>query len=273
METLRGSDGLEWGIIFYMSEVDKIKAALSEVGTEEKAKASAWFFKTAPGQYGFGDKFIGVTLPEQRAIAKKYLNIRLSDIEILLASSIHEERMTALLILVDQFKMSLRVSPPMEEAKRGNLDQCKEIFDFYISHTKGINNWDLVDVSADKIVGGYFLTKDDPVSDAIVFLSKLAKSDNLWERRIAMVATFQFLKEKKSNMPTFEIADILISDRNDLIQKAVGWMLRESGKRISTEMLDEYLVKNYKEMGRTALRYSIEHFDASRKQQFMLGSI
>jgi 3-methyladenine DNA glycosylase AlkD len=230
----------------------RLRKELRAFGNKKKANKSSWFFKTGVGQYGYGDMFIGVTVPEQRKIAKKFRDLSLSDIKTLLKSEIHEERLTALLILVDQFE-------------KGSSTLRREIFNFYVSNTEYVNNWDLVDSSADKIVGGYLLTHPKEK-----ILSKFAHSQNMWERRIAIIATFQFLKEAKNNQLTFQIAKLLLSDRNDLIQKAVGWMLRESGKKVSEPDLKSFLNQYSRDMGRTALRYSIERLSNEDKKKYML---
>jgi 3-methyladenine DNA glycosylase AlkD len=236
-----------------MSQLNYLRQQLQEVSSEKKAKASSWFFKTGEGQYGHGDKFIGVTVPEQRKIAKKFPDLTLVDLEKLLESDIHEERLTALFILVGKYQ-------------KANEELKKLIFEFYLTHMSGVNNWDLVDSSAHKIIGDYIKDKK------ITLLLSLAKSKVLWERRVAIVATFAFLALKNSK-PTYAIADILLSDREDLIQKAVGWLLREAGKQVSEEELKAYLIKNYKNMGRTALRYAIEKFDDVERKRFLDGSV
>src|SRR5581483_3656710 len=187
---------------------------LKKLANPKKAKVLARFFKTGKGEYGVGDIFLGIQVPDSRRLAIKYKDLSVSDIQKLLQSKIHEERLIALLILVHNFI-------------KGDEQKKKEIFDFYIINTKYINNWDLVDLSADKIVGAYALDKKRDV------LYTLAKSKNMWERRIAIIATYQFIKEKKEYKDTFAIAEILLTDAHDLIQKAVGWMLREVGKRVS----------------------------------------
>lgn len=234
-----------------MSELSLLQKELIKRGTLKKAKASAWFFKTGKGQYGEGDVFIGVTVPEQRVVAKKYKDLSLTDIQKLLQRKEHEFRLTALIILVDQFKSA-------DEKKK------KVIYTFYLKNTKWINNWDLVDSSAPAIVGAFLDGKDTKP------LVRLAKSKILWERRIAMVATFYYIQRGQSKN-TFDIATLLITDRHDLIQKAVGWMLREVGKRCGRATLQEYLRKHYREMGRTALRYSIEHFSKKDRQEYLQG--
>ncbi len=237
-----------------MDDLVQLRKDLHALGNNKKAETSAWFFKTGEGQYGYGDKFIGVTLPEQRALAKKFPKLTFADIEKLLASRIHEERSVGLIILVNRYKKSDAVMK-------------KNIFDFYVEHIKAVNNWDLVDGSAPEIIGNFLLDKK------VTLILFYAKSDNIWLRRVAMVSTHMFQREKKDNKLTFQVADLLLEDKNDLIQKAVGWMLRESGKRVSEKDLEEYLSKNYKKMGRTALRYAIEKFDGDKRKAFLLGNI
>ena len=233
--------------------VQSLKSDLNKLATPQKAKASEWFFKTDPGQYGEGDQFIGVTVPEQRSIARKYKDLPLSQAEQLLKSPIHEERLVALIILVERFKSANRQS---------DQETQKEIYDFYLSHTDRVNNWDLVDLSADYIVGAYLADKPKSV------LYKLAKSKNLWERRIAMIATYYYIRQSEAKY-TLEIADVLIHDSHDLIQKAVGWMLREVGKRCSEQVLTDFLDKHAPEMPRTALRYAIERFPPEKRQKYL----
>ncbi len=232
-----------------------LKEGLRKLASPEKAKASAWFFKTGPGQYGEGDQFIGVTVPEQRQVAKKFKDLPLTDVEQLLKSPIHEERLVAIIILVDQFQKA------DENLPAGRLAQ-KEIYDFYLANTDRINNWDLVDASAEYIVGAYLLDKPREI------LYKLAKSENLWERRIAMVATFEFIKNGDSS-DALKIAQLLLTDKHDLIQKAVGWMLREVGKRCSEKDLTDFLDKHARAVPRTTLRYAIERFSEEKRQKYL----
>lgn len=216
---------------------------------KKKAKDYAWFFKTAKGEYGEGDLFLGIVVPEQRKLAKKYSNLSLNEIKGLLQSKYHEHRLTSLFILINKYKKS---GKPYK----------KEIFNTYLSNTKYINNWDLVDSSAPNIVGDYLLDKDKSI------LYKLAKSDNLWEKRISILSTFAFIKEKRFE-DTLKIAEILLKDKHDLIHKAVGWMLREIGNRdLSAE--EKFLQKQAKNMPRTMLRYAIEKFP-EEKRRFYLG--
>lgn len=219
-----------------------------------KAKIYQRFFKTGKGEYGEGDVFLGLTVPQSRTIAIQYKELAFGEIQKLLASKIHEERLIALLILVHNFNI-------------GADSLRKKIYNYYIKNTKYINNWDLVDLSADKIVGEYLLDKPKDI------LIKLARSKNIWERRIAIISTFQFIKEQKQCQWTFKISEFLLSDNHDLIQKAVGWMLREVGKRCSQEVLEGFLRKHYKQMPRTTLRYAIERFPKERQQMYLLGKI
>ncbi|MDP2632784.1 MAG: DNA alkylation repair protein [Candidatus Curtissbacteria bacterium] len=221
---------------------------LEKLKDPQRAKDSEWFFKTGPGQYGEGDIFLGITVPKQREVAKKYSDLSLSDIQKLLLSKIHEHRFVALAILVNKFK------------KADNF-QREEIFDFYIKNAKNINNWDLVDSSAPYIVGEYLAGRGKAI------LYKLAGSGNLWERRIAIVSSSGFIKRGEYE-DTFAISEILLSDSCDLIHKAVGWMLREVGKRNSGE-LEKFLKKHQKNMPRTMLRYAIERFDVNKKRFYM----
>lgn len=227
-----------------------LKAEVKSFSDSKKAKSNAWFFKTSRGQYGEGDKFVGLTVPQCRLIARKFNKLPFQEISNLLKSKIHEERLIALLILVDKFQKS---------NDRGK----SEIFDFYLKNTKCINNWDLVDLSAPKIVGDYLLNKDRSL------LYKLARSSSLWEKRISIIATFQFICLNKEFKDTFKIAEILINDPHDLIQKGVGWMLREAGKRASEKALVNFLDKNAGKMPRTMLRYSIERFPEKLRQYYL----
>lgn len=234
--------------------VEKIKEELSKFENPQKAIFLQRFFKTKEGQYGFGDKFLGVSVPVQRKIASKFKDTPLPEIDKLLNSKLHEERLVSLFILVDKFK-------------KGNEKIKEEVFNFYLSKTKNINNWDLVDSSAHKIVGEYLLKNKNEE-----LLKKLARSKNLWERRIAMIATYQFIINGNSRT-TYEIANLLLSDRHELIQKAVGWMLRETGKRVSEAELQEFLKTRYKKMPRTALRYAIERFPQEIRLKYLKGEI
>ncbi|CAG0992038.1 MAG: DNA alkylation repair protein [Candidatus Methanoperedens sp.] len=232
------------------NDFKNIKEELQEIQDPEKAKILLKFFKTGKGQYGEGDIFLGIKVPEQRKIAKKYSTIPLDDISQLLKSKFHEFRLTSLLILVLKYK-------------KEDFNGKKEIIDFYLSHMENINNWDLVDSSAPYILGDFLLDKDKSI------LYRLAKSDNLWERRTAILSTFAFIKNNKFE-DALNIAEILLFDKHDLIHKAVGWMLREIGKRDGrTE--EEFLEKHHRIMPRTMLRYAIEKFDNDKKKFYLRG--
>lgn len=234
------------------TKVESLRKDLKSKGNKEKAKIFRRFFKTGEGEYGFGDDFYGVTVPEQRATLKKYLDLSLDEIQELLDSKIHEERLTSLLILVEQFNKS------KDEVRR------KEIYEFYLKNAKKVNNWDLVDSSADDIVGGFLFGKDTAL------LKKLAKSENLWERRISIIATQFFIRNNKFE-DTFTVAEILMNDSEDLIHKAVGWMIREVGKRSLAAELG-FLNKWHKTMPRTMLRYAIEKFPEDLRQAYLAGT-
>jgi len=225
-----------------------VKKCLQKKINKEKAIFLLRFFKTQKGQYGEGDIFWGITVPEQRKIAKKFKEINFYQIQELLNDKIHECRLTGLLILIEKYKKA----DPSEQAK---------IFKLYLKNYKNINNWDLVDLSAPAIVGNYLLNKDRKI------LYRFAQSNYLWKKRIAIVATFAFIKNKQLD-DTFEIAEILLNDKHDLIHKAVGWMLREAGKRNKKAEID-FLKKYASKMPRTMLRYSIEKFSESERKKFL----
>ncbi len=230
--------------------INKIKEELQSHANLEKAKIYLRFFKTGKGHYGEGDQFIGLTMPEQRKIAQKYMNINIQDLTPLVTSPTHEYRMTALLILTYKYK-------------KANEDTKKEIYDFYIKHYACINNWDLVDVTAPNIVGEYLLDRKSRRR----ILYEFATSDHLWKKRIAIISTFTFIKNEDFQ-DTINIAEILLEDKHDLIHKAVGWMLREMGKKNEKKLLD-FLDKYHKTMPRTMLRYSLEKLDQDKKDFYM----
>jgi len=229
----------------------QLKKELKSKADPKKAKLLQGFFKTGPGQYGEGDIFLGVIVPEIRKTAKKFSHLKLNDLKKLLQSKIHEERLAALLILVNKF----------EEAE----DKIRQqIYDFYLKHKRHINNWDLVDLSAHKIVGAHLLDKPKDI------LHKMAESKNVWERRIAVIATFNFIKNEIFE-DALKIAKKLLKENHDLIHKAAGWMLREIGKR-DLAALEEFLKKHYKDMPRTMLRYAIERLPEKKRQAYLKGS-
>lgn len=215
-----------------------------------KAKLLQGFFKTGNGEYGEGDVFLGIKVPLQRKIALKYVGLPLTKIQELLKSKIHEHRLIALLILVDKFKNA-------SDQERAN------IFNFYTKNTKNINNWDLVDLSAPNIVGEFLLNKDKRM------IYDFAESKSLWERRISIISTFSFIR-KDEFKDSLRISEILLNDEHDLIHKAVGWMLREIGKR-DIDVLEDFLKKHCKEMPRTMLRYAIEKFDEEKRKKYLNG--
>lgn len=232
-----------------VNEYLQITRDVNKLSNDQKSQIYQRFFKTGKGQYAEGDKFLGLTVPQQRLLAKKYHNLPQDQIEKLLMSKIHEYRLTAVLILVDQYQ------------KADTADK-KKIVAYYLKLTRFINNWDLVDLSADKILGSYLLKNDK------VILYKLARSNNLWERRIAIVATFNFIKNNLFE-DTLKISEILLNDQQDLIHKAVGWMIREVGKR-NEKVLEAFLQKHYKVMPRTMLRYAIEKLSENKRKFYLL---
>lgn len=237
-----------------MSQIGNLKHDLQKSADTQKSTFLQRYFKTGKGEYAEGDVFLGLSVPYLRKLARSYKQLDSKDIKKLLQSKIHEYRQIALMILSLQFSTATN-------------SEKEVIYNFYLAHTKWINNWDLIDGSAPTIVGGYLLDKPRNM------LFKLSKSTSVWERRIAILATHQFIKEKKEYQDTFRIAELLLADKHDLIHKAVGWMLREVGKRVSRESLEEFLKEHYKTMPRTALRYSIEHFPEKVRRAYIEGRI
>ena len=216
---------------------------------KDKAEHLGYFFKTGKGQYGEGDLFLGISVPKTRELIKDYTHLDLKEISKLLSNKYHEIRLAGLLILVKKYQ-------------KGEDQEKEKIFNFYLKNYKHINNWDLVDLSAHHIVGDYLLDKDRKV------LEKLAQSNNLWQKRIAIVSTYAFIKAGEY-LPTFKIIEILMKDKNDLIHKACGWMLREVGKKVSEEKLKKFLDKWGTRMPRTMLRYSIERFGEKERLYYL----
>jgi 3-methyladenine DNA glycosylase AlkD len=229
-----------------------LQSILRNQANPEQAKNLSRFFKTDKGEYGESDEFLGIKVPVSRKIAKQFTKLSLEEIQGLLNSSIHEERLIALFILTEQFR-------------KADAARKKIIYGFYLKNTKRVNNWDLVDLSAEKIIGAYLLFKDKKV------LFKLACSKNLWERRIAIMSTFYFIKNGFFET-TLKISEILLKDDHDLIHKAVGWMLREIGNR-NLKVEEDYLTKHYKNMPRTMLRYAVENFPEKKRQAYLKGKI
>lgn len=222
-----------------------MKKELQSISDKKLGENYARFFKTGKGEYGEGDKFLGMRVPDLRKVAKKYKNMDLKQVEELLKSEYHEHRQGALFILIDQYQKN-----------------PKEVVGIYLKNTKSINNWDLVDLSAHKILGRHLEKKDRNI------LYKLAKSKDLWEKRIAIISCFWFIKNKDF-IDALKISEILLQDKHDLIHKAVGWVLREIGKKDKT-VLENFLKKYHKVMPRTMLRYAIEKF-SKEERMFWMG--
>lgn len=230
----------------------EVIAYLEGLADSEIATHSLRYFKTGKGEYGYGDKFLGIRVPVLRKVAKSFQGISKREISILLKSEYHEARLLSLLILVGQFSAG--------DENRRNL-----IYNLYLKHTKYINNWDLVDTSAPNIVGAWLIDRGRSK------LYELAGSTSLWERRISIISTLYFIRNGDYS-DTLKLAEILITDSEDLIHKAVGWMLREIGNR-DRAVEEKYLKKHYKQMPRTMLRYSIEKFSKDSRQRFLKGDI
>jgi 3-methyladenine DNA glycosylase AlkD len=228
-----------------MTTAEKITKQLKALGNKTAAEHAQRFFKTGPGQYGEGDVFLGIKVPVLRKLAKEHRDITLDDAIELLQSPLHEVRLLALFIMVLQSKRN-----------------STAVYRAYHANTRCINNWDLVDCSAEHIVGAHLFERDRKP------LYKLAKSKSLWERRIAIIATFYFIRRNQFD-DTLAIADILLNDKEDLLHKAVGWMLREVGKRdLKTE--EDFLLPRYQKMPRTMLRYAIERFPEPKRLAYLI---
>ena len=234
------------------NQVADIKYEIRKLANKKTAKHSQRFFKTGKGQYGEGDIFLGIRVPVLRKIAKKFRRISLAEVSKLLESKFHEERLLSILMLVNLFKS-------------GDEDDQELIYELYLDKTKFINNWDIVDISAGNIVGEFLFEKNKAPLYRLVF------SESLWERRIAIVATFYFIRNDEFD-DTLKIAEILFTDKEDLIHKAVGWMLREVGKRV-IKIEEEFLKEHYLKMPRTMLRYAIERFPETRRKMYLKGQV
>jgi len=232
-----------------LSEVQK---QVRQLGDKAIAKHSQRFFKTGRGDYGEGDKFLGIRVPVLRKQAQLYKDVPFEVVSELLYSEYHEERLLSLLILVLQYA-------------KGNAKQQQAIYRFYVKHAKFVNNWDLVDTSAEHIVGAYLFNRSRKP------LYRLARSKLLWERRIAIMSTYHYIKKNEFE-ETLNLAEILHQDPEDLIQKAVGWMLREVGKR-QLDMEEKFLKQHYHKMPRTMLRYAIEKFPQKKRKAYLSGTI
>ena len=229
---------------------EQLIESMQALADKEKAQFLQRFFKTGKGQYAEGDIFLGIKVPETRQVAKAYRNLPFSEIKKVVANPVHELRLCGLLILVERFK------------KASETDK-KDIFDFYLSNTQYINNWDLVDLSSYNIVGNYLLDKPRDI------LYRLAKSKNMWEQRIAIVSTWAFIRNKDLD-DTLAISEMLLDHPHDLIHKAVGWMLRELSKRNEAAMLD-FVEKHYNRLSRTTLRYAIERLPEDIRKNILQG--
>ena len=232
-----------------------VRKELKSMADPDKAVILQRFFKTGLGQYGEGDIFIGVTVPQSRKIAKKFSQLQLVEVKTLLYSRIHEERLVALLILVWRYSSAL-----------DNREEKEEIVKFYLDNIKQVNNWDLVDLSAPNILGAHLIDNRDRR-----LLYRLAKSENVWERRVAILATYHFIRNGDFSY-TLKIAEMLLQDRHDLIHKAVGWMLREVGKRDATAQ-EAFLEKYWSVMPRTMLRYAIERLPENKRLHYKKNPI
>jgi 3-methyladenine DNA glycosylase AlkD len=231
---------------------EEIENRLAKLADKEKARVLQRFFKTGPGEYGEGDIFLGIKVPELRKLAKEYQGITLKESKQLLKSPIHEQRLLALLILIRSFS-------------EGAEGRKKRIYDLYLKNTRYINNWDLVDISAEHIVGAYLMERSKGP------LYALAQSEVMWERRISIMSTFHYIKRDQYS-ETLKISKMLLSDKEDLIHKAVGWMLREVGKRhLPAE--EKFLRAHYKMMPRTMLRYAIERFPEPKRKRYLKGKV
>ncbi len=233
-----------------MKILGKVRRDLRRAARADKARVLARFFKTGPGEYGEGDRFIGVAVPDIRRVVKRYAeSVALVEILKLLRSAIHEDRLCALLMLVRKYDEG-------DDMTRGRIYRA------YIKNTRCVNNWDLVDLTAPNIVGAWLWGRPKRV------LTKLARSRSVWERRIAMLATFYDIRHRQP-AEAIRIAKMLLSDEHDLIHKAVGWMLREVGKRCSVVVLEKFLQKHGRRMPRTALRYAIERFSETKRKAYL----
>jgi 3-methyladenine DNA glycosylase AlkD len=231
------------------------QAALRKVARPDRVESTKRFFKAYPGGYSEGDMFLSCSVPATRLVAKAFYAMSLSELKKLISSPWHDDRLMALIIMVRQYQ-------------KGDKATRAAVYDFYIANIAHVNNWDLVDSSAEFIVGPWL---DDQPQKLDVLL-KLAASDNLWERRIAMVSTFDYIKQGRAD-DALIIAEKLLHDKHDLIQKAVGWMLREIGKRVDRKLLLDFLDQHAHDMPRTTLRYSIEHLPPDQRAHYMTAAL
>src|SRR3989338_6876824 len=233
-----------------ITSLKSLKQELSSLANPTQAKLLQRFFKTGKGEYGEGDIFLGIKVPEQRKLAKKYSSFSLAEIKELIYSKIHEERLIGFLILTYKYP------------KSSNEDK-EQIFNFCIQHSKQMNNWDLVDLTAPKIIGEFLINKEEERKILYTF----AHSENLWQRRISIISTFTFIRQKQFQ-DSLVLAELLLNDKHDLIHKAVGWMLREVGKK-DLSLLESFLNKHCTHMPRTMLRYSIEKLPEEKRKAYL----
>ncbi len=235
----------------------QVLSALREVAREDKAAFLPGFFQAVPGGYGEGDRFLGCVVPDQRKVVRQFRDLSPDELVKLFASPWHECRLTGMLILVDQFEQAARPKNPHREL------ECREIVEFYLANLDAVNNWDIVDTTAPKVLGAWLVENFDERS----VLNRLAGSDVLWERRVAVLATFSLIKNDEFE-EIIELAERLMSDGHDLMNKAIGWMLREMGKRDQSR-LEKFLKKHAKVMPRTMLRHSIEKLSREDRTKWM----
>ncbi len=236
------------------SQLDLLEMDLQEIASGEKAKHSLRFFKTGPGEYGEGDRFLGINVPDIRKLVRKYQDLTFAEIRQLLISNFHEKRLLGLLILVRQF-----------QSKKSSQEERDKIYRFYLKHLKAVNNWDLVDLTAANIIGATLYHGDRSL------LYEFAAADNLWKKRISIISTFYFIRNNDFS-DTLNLAAILLYDDHDLIHKAVGWMLREVGNR-DRKTEEHFLKQHYNKMPRTMLRYAIEKLPEKRRQEYLMGVV
>lgn len=235
--------------------ITDLQKSLLSISSPERARKSEYFFKTGPGQYGEGDVFIGVSVPDQRKIAKQFNDLPLTELDRLIRSPEHEFRLTALFILVDQFK----------KARKDEISR-KKIVDFYLDHLSFVNNWDLVDSSAHYILGAWILEHPEDIS----ILDTLAQSGDLWRERVSVISTMKFISNNDFNY-TMQLSKKFLNHKHDLMHKAVGWMLREVGKRDESTLV-RFLDAHYPSMPRTMLRYAIEKLEEPLRQSYLKGT-
>lgn len=233
-----------------MSTAAQAQAALRAVAQPDRVSSTERFFKTYPGGYSEGDQFLGCTVPATRAVAKQFYDLTLAELDILITSPWHDDRLLALIILVCHYQ-------------KGDQMARAAAYDFYMAHLAYVNNWDLVDTSSGYIVGPYLENRPEKMQ----VLHRLAVAESLWERRVAMLATFAYIRQGHAE-EALSIAEQLLHDKHDLIQKAVGWMLREIGKRVSRAVLLDFLDTHAADMPRTTLRYAIEHLPPDQRAYY-----